>query len=270
MIMNNQNSNYGKLNALAQLVCYRLDELFDKLEIDIRKTGKLYMGCCPVHGGDNYSALNLYPEGDKAPGIWFCKTKKCEKVFEKTIIGFVRGVLSHKYLGWERSDGEVKNIQPFVKVIEWLCKFVGVAWEDLKIDEVQAERHRFATQIASFRSETEKHQGISREKVRSTLQIPAKYYLNRGYSEKILDEYDIGLCIQKDKEMYGRVVVPIYDNKRQFMVACTGRSIFEKCSRCTLYHNYADNCPSKSYSKRFAKWCHAGNTGCRPRRCMET
>src|SRR5436305_12542055 len=86
--------DYGKLNALAQLVCFGLEDLFEKLEIDLRRSGKMYIGCWPIQLGDNYSAINLYPEGDKTRGIRRCNTHQCHNVFQKTIIGFAGEVLS--------------------------------------------------------------------------------------------------------------------------------------------------------------------------------
>jgi 5S rRNA maturation endonuclease (ribonuclease M5) len=232
-----------------------------KLDINLRRTGKLYMGCCPIHGGDNYSAINLYPEGDKVPGLWRCNTRHCEWVFKDTIIGFVRGVLSHKYLHWQRGDNDKRHIQPFDKVISWLCKFLDTKLEDIQIDEKQIERHKFAAQIDSFTKVVEHKKGLNRQQIRKLLEIPAQYYLSRGYSQEILDRYDVGLCVEPNKEMYGRVVVPIYNEQYQYMIACTGRSVYDLCAECKLYHNPKIACPPSTESRKYTKWHHSGNTG---------
>lgn len=255
-----RSTDYAKMNVLAQLVCYRLDDLLEKLEIDLRRSGKMYIGCCPVHNGDNYSALNLYPEGDSVPGVWRCNTRHCERVFEKTIIGFVRGVLSQRYFGWS-CDKPDDNKAPFPKVLKWLCTFVEKDWNDIKIDARTAELNRFASQIQTFKELTAKNTGIPRKCVREHLQIPAEYYLQRGYKSETLDYFDVGLCHKAGKEMFGRVVVPIYDNAGQLMVGCTARSVHRQCASCGLYHSAESKCPDKSDSKWYSKWRHSGNTG---------
>jgi 5S rRNA maturation endonuclease (ribonuclease M5) len=255
-----RSTDYARLNALVQLVCYRLDELFEKLDIDLRRSGKMYIGCCPVHCGDNYSALNLYPEGYTSPGIWRCNTRHCERVFEKTIIGFVRGVLSQRYFGWS-CDTPKENVAPFEKVLDWLCKFVEKDWNVIQIDERTVEINKFANQIQTFNQLTTKNSGAPRSVVRKHLQIPASYYIERGYRPDTLDYFDVGLCITTGKEMFGRVVVPFYDDNGKLMVGCTARSIFSQCNACGLYHNPESHCPDRSHSKWHSKWRHNGNTG---------
>ena len=51
--------------------------------------------------------------------------------------------------------------------------------------------------------------------------------------------------------MYQRAVVPIYDNNHEFIVGCTGRSIFDKCPKCNNYHDPKEKC------RHFPKWMHS-------------
>jgi 5S rRNA maturation endonuclease (ribonuclease M5) len=57
--------------------------------------------------------------------------------------------------------------------------------------------------------------------------------------------------------MNNRVVVPIYDNDYKYMVGCSGRSIFEKCSECSCYHEPTKPCPDKDNRWFFPKWKHS-------------
>jgi DNA primase len=57
--------------------------------------------------------------------------------------------------------------------------------------------------------------------------------------------------------MFNRIVVPIYDNDYKYMVGCTGRSIFEKCSKCSAYHSDNNECPTKDKSWMYPKWKHS-------------
>ena len=55
---------------------------------------------CPIHQGDNSSALNLYIEGDSYRANWKCRTHQCEKTFKGSILGFTRGLLSYQKYNW--------------------------------------------------------------------------------------------------------------------------------------------------------------------------
>ena len=40
---------------------------------------------------------------------------------------------------------------------------------------------------------------VKREEVRKRINIPAKYYINRGYYPETLDLFDVGLCLEKNR-----------------------------------------------------------------------
>lgn len=96
--------------------------------------------------------------------------------------------------------------------------------------------------------------GWSREKVRSISDIPCGYYLNRGYSKKILDKYDVGFNSQSN-----RVIVPIYNKDYSKVMGLTCRSIFEECSKCEMFHKSSDKCPHKSEFLQHCKWRNTKN-----------
>ena len=86
----------------------------------------------------------------------------------------------------------------------------------LKLDpsqiEVQSDPKREVKLLEIFERKIERQtSNISRKQIQSTINIPAEYYLGRGYSEETLETFDIGTCFAKNKPMSGRVVVPIYD-----------------------------------------------------------
>ena len=57
--------------------------------------------------------------------------------------------------------------------------------------------------------------------------MPSNYYLRRGFSEEVLNEFDIGVCLDAGKPMSNRVVVPVYDEEHGVLVGCVGRSMIE-------------------------------------------
>lgn len=101
---------------------------------------------------------------------------------------------------------------------------------------------------------------VVRKSVREKLTIPATYYLKRGYKPDILDKYDVGMCATQGKEMFGRIVVPVYDDNYKYMIGCLGRSIHEKCPKCNKCHSSNRNCPSNPIEELWAsKWKNSKN-----------
>lgn len=259
---NNLYFDQGRIETLVEILSNRYDLLLEALGISLSKTSKMYIGCCPIHGGNNPSAMNIYKDGYAVKGYWKCRTHSCEKTFKKTLIGFVRGVLSHQKLGWNNPE-QTKKVYPFKDTIDWICKFVGQELKDVKVNDEEIANKKFTTQINSFVKEEKKDdKGITRDKVRAGLLIPAKLFLDKGYSKKVLDDYDIGLCLKPNKEMSDRVVAPIYDADKKFMVACTGRSIHPKCEKCKLYHSNKMDCPTNDIYKelKYSKWRNSSNS----------
>ena len=88
-----------------------------------------------------------------------------------------------------------------------------------------------------------------RNKIRANLtELPASYYIQRGYSPQILDAYDVGFY----KPQY-RVVVPVYDDSGVMAVGFVKRSIFDKCEKCKTYHDPSQECPQQN-KQMFSKW----------------
>lgn len=248
----------AKLKILCDDLCDNIEELLDYFGLEYRPNQKMISMSCPIHGGDNISALNLYTQGDTYRGNWKCRTHSCEKIFKASIIGFVRGILSNQKLRWSKDGDEMCS---FNETIEFITSFLKKDLKDIKISKVTKNKQQFASVINNISKTkcTTDHSYTNRSSVRSNLVIPAQYYLDRGYSANILNKYDIGLCIKPNKEMSNRVVAPIYDDEYKYMVGCTGRSIFDKCNSCNTFHNPESLCPSDNQKFLFSKWKHSLN-----------
>jgi hypothetical protein len=209
---------------------------------------------CPIHGGDNESALNLYYVGDSYRGNWVCRTHHCERIFQPSIIGFLRGVLSVKNSNWNKDGDETYS---FDDTMTMALKILQKDLRDIKTNNVNLEKKTFIKNIQSISPVINNLDKLpSRTMVRKALDIPANYYLQRGYSTNILDKYDIGLCDNPNKEMFDRIVVPVYDQQHSRMVGCSGRSIHEKCQKCSYYHNPKTDCVGHEYGWKYSKWKH--------------
>lgn len=212
-----------KIAEIESQVLESIEELFEYFDTDYVDNRNCILSCCPVHGGDNNTALNLYLEGHTRPGHWVCNTKQCQETFKPTLTGLVRGMLSHTKYNWE-NDGD--KIAGFKETVDFMTELIGSDYESIRTNSQHIEKKRFHSKINSLYKKRKKSKiSVPRSKVREGLQIPAQYYLNRGYSQEILEKYDVGMCTRQGAEMEGRVVVPIYDNKHKFMIACSGRVV---------------------------------------------
>lgn len=240
--------DYGKLKTLSQLAIANQEQLYEYFGIKSSyKNEILIKSVCPIHGGDNPTALNMYYNGDYK--IHFkCRTHQCEDVFGNDLISFVRGVLSKLRYNWtQQGDQEA----PFKEAVDFLSKFVGKDFDSLKSEDINLEKLKFGSLVNGLNTESPKKGTITREVYRNKVQVPAEYYVERGFSREVLDEYDVGFCDNPLKPMYQRAIVPIYDNEHQYIVGCTGRSVFEKCNECNNYHSPAKKC------HHFPKWFHS-------------
>lgn len=249
-------NDQAKLKVLCDDLCDRIEDLLDYFALEYKLNDKMVTMACPIHGGDNIGAINLYPNGDSYRGNWKCRTHSCEKIFKGSIIGFVRGLLSAQK-GWSQPGDDTCS---FAETINFISLFLNKDIKDIKISKTTKNKQEFANAINNIiipKSNTNNFP--TRKTIKYHLDIPAKYYLDRNFSEEILVKYDIGYCNKKNKEMSDRIVVPIYDIDHEYMIGCSGRSIYEKCNICSCFHNSKNNCPDDSKKFLYPKWKHSSN-----------
>ena len=59
--------------------------------------------------------------------------------------------------------------------------------------------------------------------------------------------------------MHNRAVVPVYDMDHKSLIGCSGRSIFNKCTNCSYFHDPIADCPSAEKQWLYSKWRHSSN-----------
>lgn len=259
----------SRLQALQLMLVGNLATVFDALDVSMTRVGRKFTGCCPVHGGDHPQGVNLYHTGESVPGYWKCYTRHCEQTFKKTILGFIRGVLSHKKFDWPKSN----KLVPFGDVVAWCCNLLGTKLEDVSIDSEAISLMKFVGEVGHLIKQPARiaGAGLTRAEVRDRIEIPATYFVDRGWSPETLDRYDVGLCADAKRPFYGRAVVPIYDTANKFAVGFTARSTSEQCLHCELWHEPERECPVSDIerqgcskwrnSKGFARESHLYNFG---------
>ena len=223
-----------QLQYITERLQERIPDLLQEFGVELKQTSRMYVGKCPLHGSsDKSNAFNLYYNGQPN---YKCRTQNCDSVFGKSLIGLVRGLLSVQKKDWA---GKGDDTVGFVHAVNWAKNWLGIDLSGVAEDsESDREKMQFIRQTANILTPQAATSGLTREVVRGRLKMPCEYFLKRGFSEAILNKYDIGTCTTTDpkREMYGRAVVPIYDTEHKFMVGCTGRSIFPRCENCKMYH----------------------------------
>lgn len=253
----------NKIKIICDKLCDRIEDLLEHFNLEFKMNGKFVSMSCPIHGGDNDGALNLYHIGDSYRGNWKCRTHHCEEVFKGSIIGFIRGILSNHKFNWSKAGDDVVS---FKDALDYATNFLNVSLKDIKISNVDKEKLRFVSNAKIFIPGSSNSGGVQRSIVRKSLEIPSPYFLSRGFNKSILENYDVGECKSQTKEMANRAVVPIYDTNHKIMIGCTGRSIFEKCSNCKSYHNSNHICPPNEELWKYSKWRHSA--GFKTQECL--
>ena len=163
---------------MNKLIAENIEKISQHFGLDLRESNKCYIGKCPIHGGDNQSALNFYHiKGHTTIGNWKCNTQGCEETFGANAIGFIRGILSAK-----KYNSEPVNVDSITNAINRIYNKNTIKYA-INVPESQY--------------------------LKSGLEFPATYFQNRGYSPETLMEFKVGYCSNPQKPMYTRAVVPL-------------------------------------------------------------
>ncbi len=245
-----------KLNVLSDMVVDSIEDIFDHFSVQRVKGKKFYYGPCPIHEGDGRTnPFNLYYDGDMYRGNWKCRSHGCERTFQKTVIGCVRGLLSHKDYSW-RAPGD--KIAPFNETINWILEFLETDNGKLVVNRPQVEKRRFINSVEWTTTEPKPHAlFLARDKYKSTqtLDFSSAYLLGRGFTQGIIRKYDIAECRAIGKEMSDRLVVPVFDDTGKYVIGVTGRSLLPQCKSCKCYHKEGA-CPEQNFLLQYKKWRH--------------
>jgi Toprim domain len=194
-------------DLLQDLKCY---------DVQVCKEGRSFRFPCPIHEGQHRN-LNMITDGEDLPIRWCCNSKHCELIWKPSLLGFVRGVLSHQY---------GPRIHPQVAV-DYLSRFL----------EGLPAKSRPGQVVRPRPKPEHKFLHLTRDQVRQQLVIPAPYFLKREYSSAVLERHDVGYSAK-----IHRAVVPLYDDDGQYCVGFTARSGWPPCDICHKHHHKGFEC----------------------------
>lgn len=230
---------FEKINAISDLASEHIDLILNDLNLRYEQIGNRFTLSCPIHDSDNRDSMTIYKYGKLCNGNWICFTSHCEKEWGSGLFNFIRAYFT-KLNGRQPSYNEVVN---------YLMKFTNP--EDIEIQKVNK---------TNFIKQQENVLCVPREIIRKRLIFPSAYFIERGFSEEILDKYDVGTCITPKKPMYNREVVPIYNNEYTGAIGCVGRSKNPQCVKCKKYHLPKYDCPKNGLEEVWAsKWRNSKN-----------
>jgi hypothetical protein len=214
---------YSNVVATAIVEANRLEEFLASLGCSVHKRGRTYRGPCPVHGGAGHN-FQVNTTGDVIPIRWTCwSSEKCHEKYKPSVLGLVRGVLSHQ-------RGKPVSLN---ESMQFLKGFVG---------QVPAKT------LARPRPSGPPPKAITytREAIRARLQIPAPYFVGRGFSPAVLDAMDVGYSTR-----FGCSSVPLY-NERDVCIGFASRTHFPLCESCKFHHEQGSPCGTGEMKWRFS------------------
>ena len=203
---------------------YALLEYFGATKIVDR--GRYITSTCPVHKGDNPTGLCVYKSD--ASGIpmfcWKCYTHNCEAEYQRNVVGFVMACSG----------------MTFDEAIRFLCQYVGINIEDFEEDKVsiaEIENRRSLSSVCRALSAMQdaeidltkvKNPFLNEEFVERSLKRRNLYFKDRGFSDLVLDTFEVGHCCSPDSpwnyaSCSSRAVIPIRDENFR-LVGISGRA----------------------------------------------
>ncbi len=241
-------------NKVNDTISQNIELFLDYFNIEyIRYQNRVSMSC-PIHTSSKAESLSVFTSGETSVGNFVCWTHHCESEVGRGAVNLITELLRIK-------NGH-SNLTDAVKLVEKITGSKSIA-----LGSYDNELRRFNQMVSRLSREIEAPKIVTtRDYVRSNLTIPAKYYIDRGYSSQTLDAFDVGFCNKRTQQMYMRVVVPVYDITGKFLIGCVGRTINEKCHICNKYHYKNNLCPSNPLEEKWAnKWINSdgfrsGNT----------
>jgi len=226
----------------------RIDEIFDALGIDYRERNDYIQCACPVHEGDNPRSLYWAIQSSH----WKCMTKHCEQEQitgpSNSVFGLVRGTMSQK----------TGHQWGFQRAVAFVAKVLNLQLSQMD-DETEAD-----IEINKAIKEHKKRQQNKYDKeetllvdVLPMLQPDDVYYPSRGISKETIDRYHISFCGQKGKPFFQRAFFPVLDETGRVVAGWSGRSVWEQCSECQMYHGPMMYCPDDTKRGIYVKWKHS-------------
>lgn len=203
---------------LNQLVGQSLRQLLDKINAEYIDYGNRVSMACPIHKGEDKDSCCIYTNVEFP--YWKCFSRNCHEE-GKGLVRLFTALLDKNYF-------ETKN---------WLESIVGPG------ESVDVDRYSFICENRVLESRSNSTI-MSREDFLCKTNRPSQYFIDRGFSPNVVNDYDIG-----EWKVTGEIVIPVYDESRDNVIGYIERSPWKRCCLCDLYHNFKHPCPTTKEEK---------------------
>lgn len=210
---------------IEYITLQNLDVILRALNIEYNETYQRFFFSCPIHGSDNYNSMSLYKESGNA----ICFTRNCMNYHGEGygVFKFVSACLKC-------------SLQEAISFCEKVLCNQPAEYSKKEVSKKPKKQIKIPIEQLPYYSPD----------------IP--YLLRRGYKKETIAHYKCFVCNKKESMMYGRVVFPIFDDEYENCIGYVGRSLFDKCEICGMYHSSTKTCPSCTYEMiRSEKWINS-------------
>lgn len=221
------NNLFKDVAMIREEILNRLDVnyLLEYFGIQNFSTVKGEIRCpCPIHKGMHNNFRIKYTDAFGTPTFrWNCFSHLCEKDTSSDIFGFIQSM----------------NGCSFYESIRFLMDFVGLTVTDVS-SGMSREQIRSRNELTRICAELERLNGsqidmtmtrnpfLNEDFVRRSLERRNMYFKNRGFSDNVLDIFEVGHCAPPDSawsyaQCKSRAVIPIRDENLR-LVGISGRA----------------------------------------------
>lgn len=233
---------FGKLeiidNSIINDIATIKDEIVQRLDVDSLleyyniqnfSTIRGEIRCpCPVHKGTHNNFRIKYSDSSGTPMFrWNCFSHLCEKDVGSDVFGFIQAMEDCS----------------FYESVKFLMNFVGLTPDDVK-NNLSYEQIKSRNELTRICSEIErlnclgvnlersKNPFLNEDFVKRSLERRNMYFKNRGFSDNVLDIFEVGHCSPPDSAWSyapckSRAVIPIRDENLK-LVGISGRAEVQK------------------------------------------
>lgn len=243
----------GKIDwtELNKNIADNIDIVLNYFNIEYSKYQNRAAFACPVHDSSNTESANVFISGNEKYGNFVCWSNHCEENIGRGAVNLVQFLLSKKLDKQLGLNDVLRELKPILNIDEY---------KRLSVDDTSS----FSKFVLNH-NEVENKVICTKKYLIDTLEIPSKYFLQRGFSPEVLLKYNVGYCKSRGKKMYMRSVAPVLsDDNPELVIGCVGRTHYDKCLICEKYHSPNKACPSNRLEEKWAsKWINSDkfNTG---------
>jgi len=221
------------------LIMNNLSKILDSLNVEYTEDSHKFCLACPIHNSDNPDSVYIYKTKKGKYNKFVCWSHRCAHGYN-TVLDLVSFISN-------------KDLYETIEYIEKIANQKVGTVNDTKRDLVNFIRQNSEQQ-------KEKRPVCSSELYYKKMEIPAEYYLKRGFSFDVLYEFGVGICRVPTHEMYLRVIVPIFDENKENVLGYVGRSLYNKCNICGKFHSSNKLCPTNKIENKWSnKWINSYN-----------